>query len=133
MDPINLDSAEREFKEATERFEALQMHTGKIDSDITLLLLLKKNLEENIATLKSRQIITIAVEYKKAKEDLGKVYNNLTMLRINKNNLEHSTEQARKFLVERREIYLLALANHVSRVIEVDFGRKDDRQNGDPT
>lgn len=133
MDPINLDSAEREFKDATERFEALQMHTNKIESDIALLLLVKKNLEENISTLKSRQIITIAVEYKKAKEDLGKVYNNLTMLRINKNNLEHSTEQARKFLTERREIYLLALENHVSRVIEVDFGRKDDRQNGDPT
>ena len=94
---------------------------------------IKKNIEENISVLKSRQIITIAIEYKKAKEDLDKIYNKLTMLRINKTNLGHSVDQAAKNLMDSREKYLHALESKVSKVIEVNFGRKDDRQDGDST
>jgi hypothetical protein len=130
--PIDIYAAEREFKDANDRLDALQAHLYNIDNEVALLLHLKKSLQENISILKSRQIITVALEYRKAKEDLDKIYNKLTMLRINKNNLGHSVEQARKFLAERREQYLLAMEEQTPKVIEVDFGRKDDRQDGDP-
>lgn len=129
---IDLDVASIELHDATNRYEAMQAHVHKVDGEIAMLVHVQKNLEANISVLKSRQIITVAVEYRKAREDLGKVHNNLTMLKLNKNSLEHSTEQARKFVVECRERYQAALSVQGERVIEVDFRRKDDRQDGDP-
>ena len=124
---VDLNLAERDLKEAQDRFDALQAHVFKTDNEIALLLHIEKNLIENINVLKSRQIITIAIEYKRAKDDLGKIYSNLLMLRLNKNSLEHSVKQAG------RERHTAAFFNQGSCVIEVDFGRKNDRQSGDPT
>ena len=129
---VDLNEAERDLKEAQDRQDALSAHVSKVGNEIALVEHVIKNLQENISILKSRQIITIAVEYKKAKDDLEKLRNNLTMLKINKNSLEHSTSQAGKFLAECRERYAVTLKNQGSRVIEVDFGRNDDRQDGNP-
>lgn len=129
---VDLDISERDLKDATDRFEALQSHVFKTANEIALVEHVRKNLEENISILKARHIITVAVEYRKAKEDLVKLLNNLTMLKLNKNGLEHSTAQARKYMEDCREKYLQVLSVQGSRVIEVDFGRKDDRQGGDP-
>jgi hypothetical protein len=128
--PFDIEIAERALKDTTERYESLLAHVYGINNEITLLLHIKKTLEENISVLKDRQIITVAVEYKRAKDDLRKVYNNLSMLRINKNNLEHSVEQARKFMVECRQRYVHAIETQSCKIIEVDFGRKSDRQSG---
>jgi len=130
---VDLNITEKEFKDASDRFEALQAHVFKTCNEIALVEHVKKNLQENISILKARHIITIAVEYKRAKDDLVKLHNNLTMLKINRNSLEHSTEQARKFMEECRERHLHAMSIQASRVIEVDFGRKDDRQSRNPT
>lgn len=130
---VDLDIAERDLKDATDRFEALQAHVFKTSNEIALVEHVQKNLEENISILKARHIITVAVEYKRAKDDLAKLHNNLTMLKLNRNSLEHSSEQARKFMEDCREKYLHAISNQGSRVIEVDFRSKHDRQSGDPT
>lgn len=124
--PIDLDLTEKEFKDATDKLEFLQSSLGKVYNEITLLTHLQQVLEQNISILKSRQIITIAIEYKKAKEDLDRVDNSLSMLRINRNNLEFSIEKARKVLADCRDKYIIALQYRVPKVIEVDFGRKND-------
>lgn len=128
---IDIDSTEREFNEATSRLDALQAHLHNIEEEITIVLHLKQHLEANISILKSRHIITVAIEYKKIREELDKLYSKLTMLRINKNNLGHAVDQARKILLERREKYLVALEHCTPRVIEGNFRRKNDRQDGD--
>jgi len=131
---IDLNIAEQELKDAQSRFDVNEAHILKVDNELTLLGHIEKNLLDNISILKSRQIITVALEYKKAREDLGKVYNNLTMLRLNRNGLEHSLRMAKKILDGCRERYAITLQNQGSRVIEVDFGRNNnDRQNGNPT
>lgn len=130
---IDLDLATRDLKEAQDRFEAMQAHVFKVSNEIALLEHVEKNLLENISILKSRHIITVAVEYKKAKDDLNKVYTNLMMLKLNKNSLEHSAKQAAKFLDDCKERHAHNLRNQGSKVIEVDFGRKNDRQDGNPT
>lgn len=130
---VDLDIAEKDLKESTDRFEAIQAHVFKTDNEIALVEHVRKNLEENISILKARHIITVAVEYRRAKEDLVKLLNNLTMLKLNRNSLEHSTAQAKKYMDECRERYLAAISVQGSRVIEVDFGRKNDRQSGDST
>lgn len=130
---VSIDPAKRAFNDATSRFEAMQAHLHKIESDITLAIHVQRSLEENISVLKDRHTIPVLIEYGKAKEDLNKIYNNLTMLKINRNNLEHSLEEAKKYLEDCREKYLRSLEVQRSTVIEVDFGRKDDRQDGDST
>jgi|ERR1035437_565945 predicted nucleic acid-binding Zn-ribbon protein len=129
---IDLDLATRDLKEAQDRFDALQAHVFKVSNEIALLEHIEKNLLDNISVLKSRHIITVAVEYKRAKNDLGKIYSNMLMLKLNKNSLEHSVKQASKFLDECRERHLDTVLSQGARVIEVDFGRKNDRQDGDP-
>jgi predicted nucleic acid-binding Zn-ribbon protein len=129
---IDLDLATRDLKEAQDRFESLQAHVFKVGNEIALLEHIEKNLLENISVLKSRHIITVAVEYKRAKDDLSKIYSNMLMLKLNKNSLEHSTKQASKFLDECRERHANIMFSQGARVIEVDFGRKNDRQDGDP-
>ena len=130
---IDLELAEKDVKDAQDRLEGLQAHVYKIHNEIALLLHIEKQLLENISILKSRHIITVAIEYRKAKEDLRKIYSNLTMLKLNKNSLEHSVKQAEKFLSDCREKHSQVVARPASRVIEVDFGRKDDRQSRNPT
>lgn len=127
---INLDTEERIFKEANSKHEALQSLLFKAENEIVLLNHIKSGLEENISILKSRHIIPMLLEYRKAREDLGKVCNNLMMLRINRNNLEHSIGQAKKYLDECRQKYLISIESNRSKVIEVDFRRKNG-QNGD--
>jgi chromosome segregation ATPase len=128
---VNLDAAERAFKDAQDRAESLQTNLNRIDRDIDLLIHVKKGLDENLSILKRRQIITVAIEYRKVKEDINKANTNLTTSRINRNNIEHSLAQANKFVVECRDKYLSAMENHKPKVIEVDFGRNSGRQDRD--
>jgi hypothetical protein len=129
-----LNTFERESKEATDRFESLQAYIRAIYNDISLAEFVKKNLEENIHILKSRHIIPVAVEYRKAKEDLEKVLKNLHSMEVTKNNLESSAIKARKFMVECRDRYLACIETQTCKVIEGNFGRNDDdRQDGNST
>ncbi len=129
---LDHDAIEKEFKEATNRLEGLKDHLSGIDHEMALLTRLKDTLEENISILKSRQVITIAIMYKKVKDDLDKTYEKLNLLQIRQNNMNHSINQAIKLLAEHREKYLLSLDNKAPKVIEVDFRSNDDRQDGDP-
>ena len=127
---IKLDAVERNFKDATAVYEDIQNKQSNVESEIALLLHVKATLEENVSILKSRHVIPNLVEYKRAKDDLGKVHNNLTMMKINKNNLEHALEAAKKNLEACRERYLLTIEVRKSRVLYGNFGKKDDRQDG---
>lgn len=128
---ISLDAAERAFKDAKDRAESLQVHLNKLETEMNTLIFVKKGLEENLSILKRRQIITVAVEYRKVKEDVDKANANLVTSRINKSNMEHSIAQANKFMVECRDRYLSAIEIHKPKVIEVDFGRNSGRQDRD--
>lgn len=128
---VELELAEQNLEQAQVKFEAIQQHILKIEQEITLLNHIELQIAENVSILKSRHIITLAVEFKKAREDLNKIRNNLSMLRINREAFSRTLEQTEKFLYEARQKYIELLKGQGTVVIQGKFGRKDDRQGGD--
>lgn len=116
---ILLDPEGQAFRNASNKLETLQNQLFKTENDIILLEHIRKTLEENISVLKNRQIIPMLVEYRKAREDLNKVCNNLNMHKITRNNLEHSIEQARKYFIECREKYLISIEIKRCKIIDI--------------
>lgn len=77
---------DRAIKDAEVRIRTFQTNIDAIDKEISIVSLSEKALEENVKCLKTKRIIAIAQEYKKAKEDLKKTQNRLLILR---NDREH--------------------------------------------
>lgn len=77
---------DRAIKDAEIRIRTVQTSIDAIDKEIGIVSLAEKALEDNVKCLKTKRIIAIAQEYKKAKEELKKIQNRLLILR---NDREH--------------------------------------------
>lgn len=100
-----LSKIDKSIKDAELRIKTLQTSIDALDKEIAAVSRLEKTLVENVKCLKSKQIIAIAQEYKKAKEELKRTQNRLLLLRNDREHYHKSSEEIEKLLEQARKAF----------------------------
>lgn len=124
---INLNAIESEIARIEYNIQLTNTNLFKAESDITLLSHLQKCIEENIGILKKHDIIPLLLEFKKAKEDLIKVNQNLIVLKNNRETFNKDMDKLKNLLETKRIQLSIFLESNKSKVIQGNFGNKNGR------
>lgn len=121
----DLDKLDRNIKDTEIRLKTFEVNIGTIQKELDFLKNLEDQLETNISFLKKNKIVTLAQEYKKAKEDLKKTKIRLTQLKSDKMINEKAHKELGVMLEKNRETYdRLAQQQGQNNVLQGKFGRK---------
>ena len=120
----DLLKADRAVKDYEIRFQTATSQLATIEKELKELLLVQKQLEENVKILKKNKIIAVAAEYKKAKADLKRVVDSSLKIKNDMNHYKKSKDEAEMMLLATKNNYE-KLLNDVNNVLEVQFGRKN--------
>ena len=121
-----LAKIERAAKEAETRLKTIQTNLDSIDLEIKKVSVLERTLIENVKTLKTKQIIAIAQEFKKAKEELRKVSIRLVVLRNDKEHYSKAFRDATDFLQNARMQHNKVMRAGENNVLQ--FRKKDGKE-----
>jgi chromosome segregation ATPase len=124
---LELEKADRIVKDTEIKLRTIKVALDGIDAEIQQLNTLEAELEENLQFLKKKNIIALAQEYKKAKEDLTKTKNRLAMLRIDAANVGRAFGDCEAYLKKAKEAYAKLLKGS-DNVVRGNFGRRSDGQ-----
>lgn len=119
---------EREIKDTEIRIRTVRTNIVTQDRDIASLLTLEKTLSDNVGCLKKKQIIAIAQEFKKAKEDLTRTKTRIASLNNNRDDLiraEKEMVDSLNLLTKELEKVNKSLENNV---VQGKFGRKSGQE-----
>lgn len=119
-----LEIADRELRETSGRIDSIRHHLKNLDENLAVLNSIKLQFEENLAVLKSENIIPSMNEYKKIKDDLQSVHSRLYTITIDHSNHVSALERSEKMLLECRERYATLLKNQEAPVLRGNFGKK---------
>lgn len=126
MPQADLEQLALAIKDLEGRLRAVRAGANLADKELSVMLQLELELLENIAILKTKEVITLAQEYKKAVSDLGKARLRLPYLRLNKRTYAKAVVDQENLLSELKRQYLSGLNATENNVIRGKFGRKDD-------
>lgn len=119
-DLVKLD---RSIKEAENRIKSVKANLDVIDKEIKNISTLEKTLKENIKCLKAKQIIAVAQEFKKSKEELKRSQNKLVLLGNDRDHLLKAAKDTEDFInLAKKELDKL---QNVGDSNVIKFGRKD--------
>jgi chromosome segregation ATPase len=124
---LELEKADRIVRDTEIKLRTIKTALDGIEGEIQQLTTLENELEENLKFLKKKNIIALAQEYRKAKEDLTKTKNRLAMLRIDSSNVGRALGDCQAYLQKAKEAYAKLLKGN-DNVIRGNFGRKSDGQ-----
>jgi chromosome segregation ATPase len=124
---VELEKADRIIKDTEIKLNTIKSSLTVVDNELQQLILLETELEDNLKFLKKKNIIALAQEYKKAKEDLNKTKNRLAMLRIDSGNMKRALRDCEVFLQKAKESYVKLLKGK-DNVIRGKFGSKKSGQ-----
>jgi chromosome segregation ATPase len=119
-----LDKLSHAIKDAESRLKVFKGNLETIEKELNHLAAIEKQLEENIEFLRKKHIIALALEYRKAKDELSKTKNRLAMIRIDRENIRRATDDVEGFLNKNKES-LAELLKESNNVIQGSFGRKN--------
>lgn len=103
---------ERVIKDAEARMRAMELGVISLNKEIDNLAQLERVILENIKCLKEKRIIAIAIEYRKAKEDLRRLQLKLSVARTEK-------ERGSKILADTKAILTQAM-NEKEKLLNTD-------------
>lgn len=113
------------IKDAENRLKNFSSNIDTIQKEIDFLSNLENQLESNLAYLKRIKIVTLAQEYKKAKEDFKKTKIKLTQLKSDKLINEKAHKELENMLEKNKEVYdKLVKQSNENNVLQGKFGRK---------
>lgn len=112
------------IKDCENRLKTFSSNVDTIQKEIEFLLKLESQLESNIAYLKKVKIVTLAEEYKKAREDLKKTKIKLTQLKSDKAINEKAHKELGYMLQKNKEAYDKLSKQSENNVLQGKFGRK---------
>jgi hypothetical protein len=119
-DLVKLDRA---IKDAEVRLRTFSVNINTIQKEIDFLLNLESQLQENIAYLKNIKIVALAVEYRKAKEDLKKTKTRLSYLGIDISTNEKAHKELENLLKKNKETYDKLAKTNENNVLQGKFGK----------
>lgn len=121
----DLAKLDRSVKDTEIRIRTVQTNIAGITKDIHNLTVLEKTLADNIVCLKKQQIVALAQEFKKVRDELHRTRFKITMLINNREDLSKAEDDMKNFLIYSRK-ELEKLKNSIdNNVIQVNFGRKN--------
>jgi chromosome segregation ATPase len=119
----DLAKLDRNIKDCENRLKTFNSNVDTIQKEIDFLVQIETQLESNISYLKKIKIVTLAQEYKKAKEDLKKTKIRLTQLKSDKTINEKAHKELNYLLQKNKEAYD-KLAEQNNNILQGKFGRK---------
>lgn len=121
----DLKKLDQGIKDYENRLKTFSSNIETIQKEIDFLLKLESQLEENVSYLKRIKIITLATEYKKAKEDLKKTKTKLTQLKSDRMINEKAHKELNVMIQKNKEVYdKLVKQSNENNVLQGKFGRK---------
>ena len=114
---------DRMIKETETRLKTLQSNIEALDAEIKKIVILERTLIENVKILKRKQVIAIAQEFKKAKEELHRSKVRLIALRNDREHFNKVFKDTDDFLKAAQAQYKKAVREGQNNVIR--FRRAD--------
>ena len=119
----DLEKIDRNIKDSEIRLKTFEVNIGTLKKEIDFLIQLEEQLESNISFLKKIKIVTLAEEYKKAKEDLKKTKVRITQLKSDRMINEKAHKELGLLLEKNKELYdKLAQQQNENNVLQGKFG-----------
>ena len=123
---VDIQKLDRNIKDCEIRLKTFSTNIDTLQKELDFLLNLEQQLENNISFLKKIKIVTLAEEYKKAKEDLKRTKTKLTQLKSDKMINEKAHKELEHLLQKNREAYDKLVREDQNNVISGKFGRRRD-------
>lgn len=120
----DLEKIDRNIKDAEIRLKTFDLNIGTIQKEIDFLSNVENQLQTNITFLKKHKIVTLAQEYKKAREDLKKTKIRLTQLKSDRTINEKAHKELGYMLEKNKEAYDKLAQINENNVLQGKFGRK---------
>lgn len=112
------------IKDCENRLKTFSSNVETIQKEVDFLVNLESQLQANISILKKIKIVTLATEYKKAREDLKKTKIKLAQLKSDKTINEKAHKELEYLLQKNKEAYDKLSKQGENNVISGKFGRK---------
>jgi chromosome segregation ATPase len=112
------------IKDCENRLKTFSSNVETIQKEVDFLVNLESQLETNISILKKIKIVTLATEYKKAREDLKKTKIKLTQLKSDKTINEKAHKELEYLLQKNKEAHDKLSKQGENNVLLGKFGRK---------
>lgn len=120
----DLDKIDRNIKDSEIRLKTFELNIATLKKEIDFLIQLEDQLQSNISFLKKIKIVTLAEEYKKAKEDLKKTKVRITQLKSDRMINEKAHKELTAILEKNKELYDRLAQAGENNVLQGKFGRK---------
>jgi len=124
-------AAESAVIEAEAKLKSIGIALEGLEKEIGILTVVEGNLLANLNTLRRKEIIPLADQYRKAKSDLNVAQTRLSFLRVDRETHLRAKEKAEKNVEKMRERLQWAwkkLYEQVNNVVQGNFGRRNDGQ-----
>ena len=121
---VELEKLDRAIRDGEIRLHTVNVNIGSLTKEIDTLDQLEIQLEENLKCLKKKNIIAIATEFKKAKEDLAKTRARLISLKNDRANFTKAAEDVQAVMKKAKEDIDKMKKNGDSNVLHATFGKK---------
>lgn len=118
----DLEKIDRNIKDCENRLKTFESNISTIQKEVDFLLNLENQLQMNIGILKTIKIVTLATEYKKAREDLKKTKIRLTQLKSDKTINEKAYKELCVILEKNKEAYDKLSKQGENNVLQGKFG-----------
>ncbi len=118
----DLEKIDRNIKDSEIRLKTFEVNIGTLKKEIDFLVQLEEQLESNISFLKKIKIVTLAEEYKKAKEDLKKTKIRITQLKSDRMINEKAHRELGLLLEKNKELYDKLAQQNENNVLQGKFG-----------
>jgi chromosome segregation ATPase len=121
-----LAKLDRAIKDCEARLKTFEANVNTIKKEISILETAENQLEENIGYLKKNKTVALAIEYKKAKEDLKKTKVRILQLKSDAAINERVYKDTQDVLNKNKEMYDKFAKQNDNNVVQGKFGRKRD-------
>lgn len=120
---IELDKIDRLIKDSEIRLKSIELSVQKIDHEISVLIPLQNQLEQNLQYLKSSNAVPIAQEYKRAKQELTKTKTRIAMISSDRSKAQDAVREVIRAIAEMKRQYMKLINLSTNNVIQGKFGR----------
>lgn len=122
---VELEKLDKAIKDGEIRFKTVKTNIESLDKEITILETLEDQLNQNVNCLKQKNIIAIATEFKKAKEDLIKTRIRMSALKNDRELLRKACKDVESLLNKTKKDLEKLQKSGDNNVLKGNFGRKN--------
>lgn len=122
---IELERLGRTIRDTDLNAQSTKRKLDIVENELDHLSTVEIQLEQNIGFLRKERVVTLAIEFRKAKQDLDKTQKRLAFLRIDRDNLKKAFDDTELYLDKLREAYAKLYRASVNNVVPGKFGKTE--------